>query len=56
MSINCSYRVVAQKVFLEPLKDAVARLVGENALVEVGALTAGGLVVVVGVQGNFPES
>ena len=48
--------MVAQKVLLQPLKDTVARLVGEDALVEVGALAAGGLVVVVGVQWNFPES
>ena len=48
--------MVAQKVLLQPLKDTVARLVGEDALVEVGALAAGGLVVVVRVKRNLPEA
>ena len=51
-----SYRVISQKVFFEPLQDTFGRLIGEYAFVEIGALPAGRLIVVVRVERNFPES
>ena len=48
--------MISQKVFFEPLQDIVGRLIGEDALVEIGALSAGGLIVLVRVERNFPES
>ena len=53
---HSSHRVISQKVLFQPLQDIVARLIGEDTLVEIGALPAGGLVVVVRVERNLPET